>query len=315
MVQKTNAIKPPSEADIAHIAFVRTADRTDGVRRAMALLDPIDWAGKHVLIKPNFNSADPAPGSTHPDVLTTVLAALQDWQAGELCIADRSGMGDTRNVMAQLGVDRIAKEKGCELLALDDLAAEDWELVEVDGGHWQQGFAFPRLVNEADAVVQLCCLKTHRYGGHFTLSLKNSVGLAAKNVPGDSYNYMSELHTSPHQRTMIAEINAAYSPDLVIMDGVEAFVTGGPASGERVDAHVMLAGSDRVALDAVGVALLRHFGTTAEVSKGAIFEQEQIARAIELGLGVAGPEQIELVTDDAESQAFADEIAAILRAG
>jgi len=33
---------------------------------------------------------------------------------------------------------------------------------------------------EAEKVVQTCCLKTHRFGGHFTLSLKNSVGLVAK---------------------------------------------------------------------------------------------------------------------------------------
>jgi len=77
----------------------------------------------------------------------------------------------------------------------------------------------------------------------------------------------------------------------------------------------MLAGTDRVALDAVGVALLRHFGTTPEVSEGPIFEQEQIARAVELRLGVAAPEQIELVTDDADSQRYAADIMAVLRQG
>ena len=46
-----------------------------------------------------------------------------------------------------------------------------------------------------------------------------------------------------------------------------------------------MAGTDRVAIDAVGVAILRHFGTTAEVSRGSVFEQEQIARALALGLG------------------------------
>ena len=85
-------------------------------------------------------------------------------------------------------------------------------------------------VRTAGGVVQTCCLKTHRYGGHFTLSLKNSVGLAAKTVPGNGHDFMRELHTSPHQRRMIAEINAGYRPDLVVLDGVEAFVTGGPDS-------------------------------------------------------------------------------------
>ena len=63
---------------------------------------------------------------------------------------------------------------------------------------------------------------------------------------------------------------------------------------------------------AVGVALLRHFGTTAEVRRGAIFDQEQIARAVELGLGVAGPDAIELVTGDADSADYARTIRAVL---
>lgn len=127
---------------------------------------------------------------------------------------------------------------------------------------------------------------------------------------------MTELHGSPHQRRMIAEINTAYQPALVVMDGVEAFVNGGPDTGKRVWSEVVLAGTDRVALDAVGVAILRYFGTTPEVSRGAIFEQEQIARAVELGLGVSAPHLIRLVTDDdAPSAAYAAEIQQVLLQG
>jgi uncharacterized protein (DUF362 family) len=42
---------------------------------------------------------------------------------------------------------------------------------------------------------------------------------------GEGYNYMTELHDSPSQRSMIAEINAAYAPTLVVLDGVEALMT------------------------------------------------------------------------------------------
>jgi uncharacterized protein (DUF362 family) len=126
---------------------------------------------------------------------------------------------------------------------------------------------------------------------------------------------MRELHGSPHQQAMIAEINAASTPALIVLDGVEAFVRGGPDTGERVWAEVVLAGADRVAIDAVGVALLRLHGTTPEVSRGPIFQQEQIARAVELGLGVAGPDQIDLVTGDAASAAYAAEVRARLAGG
>jgi uncharacterized protein (DUF362 family) len=95
---------------------------------------------------------------------------------------------------------------------------------------------------------------------------------------------------------------------------VEAFVGGGPEAGTRVRAQVVLAGIDRVALDAVGVALLRYFGTTAEVSAGAVFQQEQIARAVELGLGVTSPDAIQFLTGDVESEAYADLLRPILSA-
>jgi uncharacterized protein (DUF362 family) len=201
---------------------------------------------------------------------------------------------------------------GANVVVFDDLKADDWELLKHADSHWRQGFAVPRLVQQAGGIVQTCCLKTHRFGGHFTLSLKNSVGLAAKTVPGNSYNFMRELHSSPDQRRMIAEINTAYKPDLIVLDGVQAFTNGGPDQGKLVNSSVILAGTDRIAIDAVGVALLRYYGTTKEVSEGAIFDQEQIARAVQLNLGETRPKQIELVTGDKESAEYARHIRAIL---
>jgi uncharacterized protein (DUF362 family) len=292
----------------AQVALVRTTDRIAGVEKALALLEINPVKGKRLFLKPNFNSADPAPGSTHSDTLSSLVQALQAMEAERITVGDRSGMGQTRAVMEQAGLFEMAEELGFETVVFDELEDEDWVPQQPAGSHWAQGFALPRPVLEADGVIQTCCLKTHRFGGHFTLSLKNSVGLAAKRIPGQNYNDMSELHGSAHQRRMIAEINAAYQPDLVVLDGVDAFVEGGPDRGKSVRANVILAGTDRVAIDAVGVAILRHFGTTPAVSQGAIFEQEQLARAVELGLGVAGPRQIELVTGDRASAAFARQI-------
>ncbi len=107
---------------------------------------------------------------------------------------------------------------------------------------------------------------------------------------------------------MIAEINRSYTPSLVVLDGVEAFTNGGPDRGNVVRPEVVLAGRDRVALDAVGVAILRLFGTTPQVSAGRVFEQAQIARAVELELGARRPEDVRIVTDDPASEAFAARI-------
>jgi len=298
---------------MAQVAFVKTQDRAAGVNKALDLLEINSMQGQDLFLKPNFNSADAPPGSTHNDTLSALVRTLQAMGADRITVGDRSGMGDTRSVMKQKGVFRLADELGFDVVVFDELDASGWEMMQVEGSHWQNGFAVARPVLEADGVIQTCCLKTHRYGGHFTMSLKNSVGLVAKSVPGERYDYMSELHSSPHQRHMIAEINVAYQPALIVVDGVEAFVDGGPDRGKRVAAQVILAGTDRVALDAVGVAILRYFGTTPAVSQGSIFQQEQIARAVELGLGVDGPEEIELITDDPESAAYAGEIQHILQ--
>ncbi len=126
---------------------------------------------------------------------------------------------------------------------------------------------------------------------------------------------MRELHGSTYQRQMIAEINQLYRPALVVMDGLEAFTDGGPDAGTLVKPQVMLLGTDRVALDAVGVAILRMHGGNATISRGRIFDQDQIVRAVQLGLGVKGPDGIELVTDDPDSRKVAEQIRAVLAKG
>ncbi len=291
------------------ISVVCTKDRTDGVRRAVTLLKSDPVRGKRVALKPNFNTADAAPASTHSDTLSSLVLVLKEMGATRVTLAERSGPGDgTRRVMEKKGIFKLAEELGFDIVNLEELGPGGWVHVHPKDTHWRDGFHFPRVYTEAESIVQTCCLKTHAYGGHFTLSLKNSVGM----VPRIGYPYMRELHSSSYQRQMIAEINCAYSTDLVVLDGIEAFVDGGPATGTRVEAGVMLAGNDRVAIDAVGVAILRVLGTTPEVSQGPIFEQQQIARAAELGLGVKSAEQIQLITDDATSEAFAVKVRDIL---
>jgi uncharacterized protein (DUF362 family) len=300
------------ESLIGRVALVRTRDRAEGVRRALDLLgvNPVD--GKSVFLKPNFNSADPSPGSTHSDTLRALVERLWEMGAQRITLGDRSGMGNTRAVMSTLGVFDLASELGFETLVFDEMGAEAWAQADSPGSHWRRGFLLARPCLEADAVVQTCNLKTHRFGGHFTLSLKNSVGLAAKVVPGEGYNYMTELHNAAAQRTMIAEINAAYTPALIVLDGVEAFTSGGPEAGNKVEAGVVLAGADRIAVDAVGVAILRSLGTTANVRRGAIFDQEQIARAVELGLGVQQPQAVTILTEDAAGRDYAEGLRPIL---
>ena len=111
---------------------------------------------------------------------------------------------------------------------------------------------------------------------------------------------------------MIAEINNHYNIDLVLMDGIKAFVDKGPEQGHVVEPNLLLMSNDRIAIDAVGVAILRHYGTTHDISKGKIFDLEQIKRAAELGVGVQSADKINIVGIDAESEAVAGELDQIL---
>jgi len=123
------------------------------------------------------------------------------------------------------------------------------------------------------------------------------------------------MHRSPDMRRMIAELNTGYRPHLIVLDGVTAFTDGGPSNGELKHGNVMIAGDDRVAVDAVGLAVLKDLGSNAAIMDRRIFDQEQIARAVELGLGASGPGDIELVTADAESRAYASRLERILAQG
>jgi uncharacterized protein (DUF362 family) len=294
-----------NKSQTSRVVLVRTNDRTTGVTKAIKLFGLNPVVGKAVALKPNFNTADPFPASTHNDTLQTLIINLQQMGAAKIVVADRSGPAETRRVMEEKGIFKMANQLGFEAINLEESASDGWVHVEIQGSHWAKGFDFARLFYEAECIVETCCLKTHQFGGHFTMSLKCTVGMVSR-------GNMNELHSSPHQRKLIAEMNTAYSPSLIVLDGIEAFVSGGPMTGKKVMANVVLAGNDRIAIDASGVAILRSLGTTPEVTRGPVFAQEQIARGVELGLGISKPEHIEFVTSDKESFDFAKQLKEIL---
>ncbi len=301
------ALRAPSKT---RVVLVKTQDRAEGVKKCLDLLDINPFEGKSVLVKPNFNTSDPAPGSTHNDTLKALLAHIRDMGAKRLAIGDRSGPEPTEQVFEKKGIRALAGSFDAKLLNFDELGENGYVKFDPPASHWKDGFLVAKPVVEAECVVSTCCLKTHQYGGVFTMSLKNSVGI----VPRKGHHYMRQLHDSPDQRRMIAEINAAYRPALVVLDGLEAFVDEGPMTGPRKAAGVFLAGTDRVAIDAVGVAVLKELGSNDAIMKPPVFAQEQIAWAVQLELGVASAADIVIETPDGASEAYAEKIRKILTA-
>jgi len=218
-------------------------------------------------------------------------------------------MGETRSVLERTGAAAAVTAAGGKVVVLDDVGRDGWGPFTAE--HWPDGFQAARLFTDAACAVQTMCCKTHRFGGHVTLALKNTVGLVAKRVPGLRHDFMSDLHSSPHQRAMIAEANLAWRPGLNVMDCLEAFVDGGPEQGTRAAPGVFLASDDRCALDAAAIALLRLHGLRGPAAQGPIAGTAQLARALELGLG-APPEGVEVVAADSAARETARRIAAEL---
>ena len=297
---------------LTQVSLVRTDDRENGVASSINALGINPVKNKDVLIKPNFNTADVTPGSTHNDTLVALVEEIWKMGAKTISLGERS-FPITREVMEKKGVLPLMEKLEVRIVDFDELGTSDWVEFKPKDSHWQDGFRIARPIIESECLISTCCLKTHQFGGVFTLSLKLHVGVVPTTRHG--YSYMQELHSSPHQRKLIAEINQPFSPDLVVLDGVDAFVDGGPATGTLAKGNVFIASTDRVAIDAVGVGILKSLGSNDQIMNKKIFEQEQIARASEIGLGVSSADNINLIAANGESIEYRNRIAAIVGEG
>jgi uncharacterized protein (DUF362 family) len=254
-------------------------DVKPAVEECLELLGGLDRAispGDKVLVKPNFNSPDPFPGSTDLGFLRAVLELLKD--AGARIVVGESSGGiwrPTSNTVAKLGVLDLFEELGIEFLWFD-AGTTEWVEVPIEG-EYLKAVIVPRVAYEADKRVYLPCLKTHKYA-RFTMSLKLSVGFVH---PGERRAmHMSNLEEKA------AEVNLAWQPDLIVMDGRKAFVTEGPDKGELVEPGIIMGSGDMVAIDVEALKVLQSYGADNRLD-GDPYQLPQIATALKHGLTAA----------------------------
>lgn len=291
------------------VAFVNTRDRKTGVASSIEALHMNPVKNKDVLVKPNFNTADVTPGSTHKDTLVALVEEVWKMGAKSISLGERS-YPPTQQVMEQKGILPLMDQLDVKIINFDNLDVKDWVEIRSKDSYWKNGFRVARPVLETECLISTCCLKTHQFGGVFTMSMKLHVGVVPTSRHG--FQYMGELHSSPNQQKLIADINSAFKPDLVVLDGVDAFIDGGPASGKRAKGDVFLASTDRVAIDAVGVAILKSLGSNDQIMNTKIFQHGQIARAVELGLGASSSSEIDVIPADQPSREYRDRVVEIL---
>jgi uncharacterized protein (DUF362 family) len=227
-----------------------------------------------VMVKPNFNSPHPYPGSSDLEFLKVVIQLLKEAGA-RVVVGESSGAmwRPTRKVMEKLDALRQLTNIGAEVIAFDD-RRWDWVKVRVDGDYRKE-VTVPRSLYEADKIVYLPCMKTHQLA-RFSLSLKLAVGFVN---PGERRS----MHMGNLERK-IAEFNLALQPDLIIMDGRKAFISGGPAKGVLVEPGVIMASGEQVAIDVEALKILGSYKGKNRLLPDP-YDSPQIATALRHGLG------------------------------
>jgi len=142
------------------------------------------------------------------------------------------------------------------------------------------------FLDPGDRVINLPVIKTHR-SASYSICLKNFIGAT-------HLKFRPYLIDTEHWEELIAEMNIAYQPHLNIVDGTRIMIEGGPWEGTAVDTNLIIASGDRVAADITGLEIIKKFGKWRMVTGKDIWEQKQIKRALELGLG-AGKGDIKVI--------------------
>ncbi|WP_255420845.1 DUF362 domain-containing protein [Methanosarcina sp. MSH10X1] len=145
-------------------------------------------------------------------------------------------------------------------------------------------------------MIALPVIKTH-WTATFTMGLKSQISITADR---DRRQLPHGKHRDVLFGNMIAESNLVYRPDFYISDATKCFVTGGPDLGTLKEPGIVMASQDVIANDTVGLALLKTLGTVPKIQEHSVWDQPQIRRAVELGLGVRGRDEITIKGSEVE---------------
>jgi uncharacterized protein (DUF362 family) len=309
---------PPS--DTVSVGVVHHEDVLTAVRRAVSLAGGLDaiLPGQTVFLKPNvvhgFGGNASGIVTTH-DMLAAVIQLVLERDPGHVVVGDRSArFFESDSVFEMTGLGEAALAAGADEVFAAPKPSTDpdaWTLVAVpafeetwaaDGGVW----VMKRLL-EADHIINLPTCKNHRWAG-FSLSMKNFIG----GVGDGSRDVMHYTEGDADRLSRdIAILNQAFAPTINILDARTALINGGP-EGITDDANfstpgLVLASVDRVALDAVGAAVLQEELAKANIHKpDAVYELmtetptwslPQVVHGAERDLGVKTANEVVLHFD------------------
>ncbi|MCW4053214.1 MAG: DUF362 domain-containing protein [Candidatus Bathyarchaeota archaeon] len=197
---------------------------------------------KPILIKPNYiNSKHPSTGiTTDSRVIEGIVKFLKERKTEEIVIGEGSGFGDTFQAFKVAGVDAVAERWGVKLVDLN----ED-EFIEVYPRD-PLSLKKTRVAKTAfeSTIISVPKLKPHRIAT-VTLGLKNMMGALASK---------GSMHKGKLSRK-IADLASVLRPSISVIDGIIAG-EGHETSGNPIEMNLIIAGTDPVAVDAIGASVM-----------------------------------------------------------
>jgi uncharacterized protein (DUF362 family) len=285
-LRRGNVFKEKGRSLVAVVGGTDAAAMIGEAVRLIGGFSRLGVRGKTVLVKPNVVAGRKSPTTTSPAVVKAVVRLLYEEGASQVYVGDMSALLrlPTRDNMEKTGIKKAALEAGAEVLFFED---HEWVRVKIPAGKYLKEVDVSEWIFKADRIVNLPVIKTHR-SAQYSICLKNFVGAT-------HFRQRPYFVDSRHWEEVVAELNLAYAPDLNIVDGTTSMVEGGPWSGKEAETRLVIASGDRVAADAAGLSLIKSYGLWKSVTSRSVWEQRQIVRAAEVGLGAAGKDEIKLV--------------------
>jgi uncharacterized protein (DUF362 family) len=212
--------------------------------------------GKRALVKPNLVMVFSGMGMTRKEYPETmdprVLDAVLLWtlaRASAVTIVESSGRGSpTRVAFAASGIGRMARHRGCGLVALEEEPCDRYILPRASV---QKEILIPRIFSSVIAgetcYISLPKLKTNLYT-QVTLGFKNAMGV----IP---YNLRQRNHNHAIDRKLVERLYF-FKPDIVLVDGVVGGEGECPAPVDPVDSRLVIAGDQAVETDRVATRLM-----------------------------------------------------------
>ncbi len=290
------------------------------VRRAVELAGGIDEirAGQTVFIKPN--AVHSLTGGrlaivTSNEVLAAVIKLVRERNPGRIIVGDRCARGFNSNeVLDSTGMREAAMAAGATEVygaPTPKEAPGDWVLLQPP--RYEETWAVPggilamRKIVEADHFINVPVCKDHRWAV-YSMTMKNLIGA----VGDSSRDLMHYTATKPERLSRdVAILNQMFHPLINIVDARAVLLNGGPegvgADAVRTTPGLIIAGKDRVAVDATGVSLIK-LGLTREtvklpdeanpflVSRGP-WQMPQALEGIDRGLSVGSAAKVVLRFD------------------